>query len=248
MPRDWDATTYERLSAPLTAMGTDVLDRLVLRGDETVLDAGCGTGNVTRELYERLPRGRVIAVDAAPSMVDQARALLPADVDVRQADLLELDLGEQVDAVLSTATFHWVPDHDRLFANLHAALVPGGRLVAQCGGRGNVAEIKQAGLDVAGEPRFAAYFDGWTTDWTLAGPDETERRLHGAGFTDVWCWLSRVDVDPGDPAGYLSAICLGSFLARLPEDLHEPFVATALERLPDPLRLHYVRLNMLARA
>jgi len=100
----------------------------------------------------------------------------------------------------------------------------------------------------AGEPRFAAYFDGWTTDWTFAGPEETERRLHGAGFTDVWCWLSRVDVDPGDPAGYLGAICLGSFLARLPEDLHEPFVAAALERLPDPLRLRYVRLNMLARA
>jgi trans-aconitate 2-methyltransferase len=248
MPRDWDATTYERLSAPLTAMGTDVLDRLVLRGDETVLDAGCGTGNVTRELYERLPRGRVIAVDAAPSMVDQARALLPADVDVRQADLLELDLGEQVDAVLSTATFHWVPDHDRLFANLHAALVPGGRLVAQCGGHGNVAEVKQAGLEVATEPRFAAHFDGWATDWMFATPEETGRRLHGAGFTDVWCWLSRVDVDPGDPAGYLGAICLGSFLARLPEELHAPFVAAALERLPEPLRLHYVRLNMLARA
>jgi trans-aconitate 2-methyltransferase len=247
-PRDWDAATYERLAAPLTAMGTEVLDRLVLRGDETVLDAGCGTGNVTRVLLERLPRGGVIAVDAAPSMVREARELLPAAVDVRQADLLELRLDEPVDAVLSTATFHWVPDHDRLFANLHAALVPGGRLVAQCGGHGNVAEVKQAGLEVATEPRFAAHFDGWATDWMFATPEETGRRLHGAGFTDVWCWLSRVDVDPGDPAGYLGAICLGSFLARLPEELHAPFVAAALERLPAPLRLHYVRLNMLARA
>src|SRR5215207_232144 len=146
-----------------------------------------------------------------------------------------------------TATFHWVPDHDRLFANLHAALVPGGRLVAQCGGHGNVAEVKQAGLEVATEPRFAAHFDDWATDWMFATPEETGRRLHGAGFTDVWCWLSRVDVDPGDPAGYLGAICFGSFLARLPEDLHEPFVAAALERLPDPLEIHYVRLNILAR-
>src|SRR5918994_6898296 len=139
-PRDWDATTYARLSAPMTAMGSDVLDRLVLRGDETVLDAGCGTGNVTRLLVERLPRGRVIAVDAAPSMVEQARELLPPAVDVRRADLLELALDEPVDAILSTATFHWVPDHDRLVANLYAALKPGGRLVAQCGGHGNVAE------------------------------------------------------------------------------------------------------------
>jgi trans-aconitate 2-methyltransferase len=246
--RDWDATTYERLSAPMTAMGTEVLDRLVLRGDETVLDAGCGTGNVTRILLERLPRGRVIAVDAAPSMVEQARELLPPEVDVRRADLLELRLDEPVDAILSTATFHWIGDHDRLFATLHAALAPGGRLVAQCGGHGNVAEVKQAGFDVAAEPRFAPYFAGWETDWTFATPEDTERRLRAAGFSDVWCWLTRVDVDPGDPAGYLRAICLGSFVERLPDELREPFVAAALERLPDPLQLHYVRLNMLARA
>jgi len=247
-PRDWDAATYERLSAPLTAMGTDVLDRLVLRGDETVLDAGCGTGNVTRLLHERLPRGRVIAVDAAPSMVEQARALLPGAVDVRQADLLELNLEGPVDAVLSTATFHWIGDHERLFARLRAALKPGGRLVAQCGGHGNVAEIKQAGFDAASEPRFGAYFEGWASDWMFATAQDTERRLRAAGFRDVWCWLTRVDVDPGDPAGYLRAICLGSFLARLPEELREPFVAAALARLPAPLEIHYVRLNMLARA
>jgi trans-aconitate 2-methyltransferase len=248
MPRDWDAATYERLSAPLTAMGADVLDRLVLRGDETVLDAGCGTGNVTRLLYERLPRGRVIAVDAAPSMVEQARALLPPDVEVRRADLLELELDEPVDAVLSTATFHWVPDHDRLFVNLHAALAPGGRLVAQCGGHGNVAEVKHAGFEAAARAEFARHFEGWEADWNFATPEETERRLRAAGFAGVWCWPTRVDVDPGDPAGYLSAICLGSFLARLPEKLREPFVAAALELLPDPLRIHYVRLNILARA
>jgi trans-aconitate 2-methyltransferase len=246
--RDWDATTYERIAGPLTAMGSDVLDRLVLAGDETVLDAGCGTGNVTRLLLERLPRGRVIAVDAAPSMVEQARALLPGGSDVREADLLELDLGEQVDAVLSTATFHWVPDHDLLFSNLHDALKPGGRLVAQCGGFGNVAEVKAAGIDVAAGSPYAEHFAGWETDWTFATPEETERRLALAGFSDVWCWLTRVDVDPGDPAAYLRAICLGSFVARLPEGLRDPFVAAALERLPDPLQIHYVRLNILARA
>jgi len=246
-PRDWDATTYERLAGPMTAMGTEVLDRLVLGGDETVLDAGCGTGNVTRLLVERLPRGRVIAVDASPSMVQQARALLPPGVDVRQADLLELALDPPVDAILSTATFHWVPDHERLCANLYAALKPGGRLVAQCGGHGNVADVKQAGLEVAREAPYAEHFDGWATDWVFATPQEMERRLHAAGFADVWCWLSHVEVDPGDPAAYLRAICLGSFVARLPDELCDRFVADALERLPDPLLIRYVRLNILAR-
>ena len=104
------------------------------------------------------------------------------------------------------------------------------------------------GLDVAGEEPYARYFSDWTTDWEFATPQDTERRLRAAGFPDVWCWLSRVDVDPGDPAAYLRAICLGSFLPRLPEELREPFVAAALERLPDPLVIHYVRLNILARA
>src|ERR671915_816751 len=143
-PRDWDATSYERMSAPLEAMGRVVLARLDLRGDERVLDAGCGTGRVTAALIGRLPRGEVVAVDGSPAMVEQARARLDGRADVRVADPLELELERPVDAILSTATFHWIADHDRLFARLLAALVPGGRLAAQCGGAGNVAALEAA--------------------------------------------------------------------------------------------------------
>jgi trans-aconitate 2-methyltransferase len=247
MARDWDASSYERLSQPLAAMGVDVLARLELGGEETVLDAGCGTGKVTAALVERLPRGRVIAVDAAPSMVVQARERLPDSVDVRQADLLELALEAPVDAVLSTATFHWIADHDRLFANLLAALKPGGRLVAQCGGKGNVASVKAAGFAVAGREPFAEHLADWPGDWHFASPADTEARLRRLGFTDVWCWRTEVRVEPDDAAGYLGAICCGSFLERLPEELHEPFVDHVVAELPEPVVLEYVRLNILAR-
>ena len=239
-PRDWDATSYERLSAPMTAMGADVLDRLVLRGDETVLDAGCGTGNVTRVLRERLPHGRVIAVDAAPSMVAQARALLPADVDVRQADLLELELEEPLDAVFSTATFHWIGDHERLFVRLHGALRPGGRLVAQWGGQGNVADVTDAGFGAAAEPRFASYFDGWTGDWTFATPEATERRLRGAGFSDVWCWPTRVDVAPRRsgrlPQHDLPRVVPRAAARRAARPVHRRCPRAAARPARDPLR------------
>ena len=247
MPRDWDAAAYERLSAPLEAMGRDVLQRLELDGDETVLDAGCGTGRVTAALAERLPGGHVIAVDGSRAMVDEARRRLPESVEVREADLLELTVPDPVDAIVSTATFHWIGDHERLFSRLHDALKPGGRLVAQCGGAGNVAEVKQAGLDVARQAPYAEHLDGWPGDWNFASPAETERRLNDAGFTDVWCWSTRVDVDLDDPAGYLGAICLGSFLERLPTELHDGFIDAAVEALGTPLTIHYVRLNMLAR-
>jgi trans-aconitate 2-methyltransferase len=247
-PRDWNATAYERLSAPLEAMGREVLQRLELEGDETVLDAGCGTGRVTAVLVERLPHGHVIAVDGSPAMVEEARKRLPDTVDARVADLLELEIEPAVDAIVSTATFHWIGDHDRLFARLHAALKPGGRLVAQCGGAGNVAAVKQAGFTLASREPYAEHLGDWPGDWNFASPAETEGRLRRAGFSDIWCWSTRVDVDLDDPAGYLATICLGSFLERLPEELHERFIEDAVGLLGAPLTIEYVRLNMLARA
>ena len=147
MPRDWDAATYDRVSAPQTRWGRVVLDRLPLEGDERVLDAGCGTGRVTAMLLERLPRGRVVALDGSPSMIEQARARFAGDarVELVTADLAQpLPLAAPVDAILSTATFHWIPDHGALFRNLAAVLRPGGRLCAQCGGAGNVARVTAA--------------------------------------------------------------------------------------------------------
>ncbi len=134
----WDGQAYDRISGPMASMGLDVLDRLALAGDEVVLDAGCGSGRVTEALLARLPHGRVIALDASESMVAAARGRLAeqaARVDFRVGDLLELELQAPVDAVLSTATFHWISDHEHLFARLRGALRAGGRLVAQCGGR-----------------------------------------------------------------------------------------------------------------
>src|SRR5579863_5919184 len=138
---DWDASTYDRVADPQARWGAAVLERLPLTGDETVVDAGCGSGRVTQLLAARLPRGRVVALDSSPAMLDEARTRLAAagNVTFVHADLLELtpadlDGAAPVDAVFSTATFHWVPDHPRLFSNLAAILRPGGWLVAQCGG------------------------------------------------------------------------------------------------------------------
>jgi trans-aconitate 2-methyltransferase len=180
-------------------------------------------------------------------MIEQARAALGPGVELRVADLLELELDEPVDAILSTATFHWIADHDALFARLHAALRPGGRLAAQCGGEGNVAAVKAAGHAVGRREPFAEHLAGWAEDWNFQTPEATEARLRKAGFVDVWCWRTEVQVRPDDPVAYLGAICLGSFLERLPEALRDPFVKAALAELDEPMTLDYVRLNILAR-
>jgi len=243
--RDWDAATYHRVSSPHVEWANVLLDRLDLRGDETVLDAGCGSGRVTLMLAERLPEGRVIAVDQAPSMVEHAReALAGVSASVFQADLTELRLAEQVDAVFSNAVFHWIPDHDRLFARLYAALRPGGRLVAQCGGEGNVERFHAAAREVGAEPPYAAHLAGWRGPWNFAGPTEAAERLERPGFDEVDTWLEPYPVVPDDPESYLRSVCLGYHLEQLPQDLHEDYVRAVLQRSGE--ELDYVRLNITA--
>lgn len=242
-PRDWNAPAYEQISAPLEAMGRDVLSRLELCGDETVLDAGCGTGRVTAALLERLPRGRVIAVDGSPSMVEEARRRLPAGrVEFAVADLAQLELDEPVDHVLSTATFHWIPDHDALFARLYAALKAGGTLVAQCGGEDNIAGVLEA-IDRVGGPLAE-----WEGPWNFQSPEATEERLRRIGFSEVRAWRTEWPVDVGDdPRTYFATIMLGSHLERLPESERDAYVDAVLAELPHPIRVDYVRLNIDAR-
>jgi trans-aconitate 2-methyltransferase len=244
--RDWDAATYDRVSEPQVAMARRVLDRLPLEGHETVLDAGCGSGRVTQMLLDRLPRGRVVAVDSAPSMVEHARrALDPARASVLEADLAELELARPLDAAFSNAVFHWIDDHPALFGRLRAALRPGAWLVAQCGGRGNVARFHAAAKQAALAPPFAPYLAGWEGPWNFAGPEETAERLRAAGFEAVETWLEPYPVSPADPTGYLRTVCLGYHLERLPEELRATYVEAVHAR--SHAELDYVRLNIVAR-
>jgi trans-aconitate 2-methyltransferase len=242
--RDWDGATYDRISAPQHAWGREVLERLPLKGDEAVLDAGCGSGRVTELLVERLPRGKVIAVDASPSMVAAAKERLGQRADVRVMDLEDLELERPLDAILSTATFHWIPNHERLFSRLHAALRPGGRLVAQCGGEGNVRGTRTAAEAVGERAPFAPHLAGWEGPWNFSSAELAEARLRAAGFQQVRCWLREVTVYPPEPREFLRTVNLGSHLLRLPQELREPFVDAVHEIVGEPYKIDYVRLNI----
>jgi trans-aconitate 2-methyltransferase len=246
--REWDAETYDAVSDPQFEWGMEVLERLELRGDEVVVDAGCGSGRVTAELVSRLPKGRVIAVDGSAAMVEKAKERLGEDADYLVSDLLELELEEPVDLVFSTATLHWIPDHDALFRRLRAALKPGGRLVAQCGGQGNVATHTQVIAAVAADPEYAQHLTQAKGLWNFAGPEETESRLRDAGFADVRCWLQPKPVQPARPLEFISTVTLGPILDQLPEEKRKPFAEAVLAASEQPLTLGYVRLNMEATA
>jgi trans-aconitate 2-methyltransferase len=239
--REWNAEAYATLNAPMTERGDDAVARLELRGDETVLDAGCGTAEVTATLLARLPDGSVVALDGSLRMLDAARERLAGDARVSfvHADLERpLPLAEPVDAIVSTSTFHWVRDHDALFRHLAAVLKPGGQLVVDCGGDGNIAVVRDA-LAALGHPDHP---------WTYAGVEETERRLRAAGFVDLDVRLvPRVSRHPPDELErFLANVVLRTFVASLGRERGTQLVRDVAARLPDG-ELRWMRLEIVAR-
>ena len=215
----WDAETYDEISDPLVALALPVIDRLELSGEEWVLDAGCGSGRVTELLLDRA--AGVVGVDADPEMVLKARERMAGRARILQRGLEWMEFDEPFDAILSTATLHWIDDHEKVFARFAEALHPGGRLSFQCGGHGNLAGTLRAA--------------GAKPMWNFATPEETEERLVAAGFEQVVCWLEPAPVAPEDLRTYLETIVFRAY--------DDPAALAA--KVEDPV-LDYVRLNGVA--
>ncbi len=260
MTREWDASSYHRLSDPQYSWGQKVLQRISPRGDETVIDAGCGTARLTVELAQMLPRGRVIAVDLSENMLSKATATIAqtqapkrAPIELVCADLAALPFQDVADGVFSTAAFHWVKDHDAMFGSILRALKPGGWLIAQCGGGPNLLRLRQRTDRVMSGPEFREYFAGWHPPQNYQTDTETAARLKRIGFVDIACWLHNQDTRFADRETYrqfLATVTCHTHIARIPDPaLRERF----LDRLVDlsqqepELHLDYWRLNIGAR-
>jgi trans-aconitate 2-methyltransferase len=242
--RDWDAKSYDQISTPQQEWGASVVARLELHGDEAVLDAGCGTGRVTELVLARLPHGRVVAVDGSEAMTRTARERLdPARTTVICSDLLELALDEQLDAAVSTATFHWIHDHDALFRRIRAVLRPGAQFVAQCGGAGNIERARALGNELAHSEPYAESIGPIGELWNYATPEQTTARLERAGFEVSACWLEPKPTTPPNPREFLETVIFAPYLERLSPELRERFLDEIEPQLGDPLLLDYVRLN-----
>ncbi|HUM05247.1 MAG TPA: methyltransferase domain-containing protein [Terriglobales bacterium] len=256
--REWNAAEYHRLSAPQYAWGQRVLSELPLRGDERVLDAGCGSGRLTEPLLRSLPRGYVVGVDISCNMVAHAQQMLRGEFGARShfvaADLLALPFHEVFDGIFSTASFHWVLDHDALFGNLRNALRPGGWLHAQCGGGPNLARLRQRVRELGQTPAFSKWLGDFAEPWHFSNDDAAKSRLRSAGFHEIATSLecSPVCLSSNEQfQDYLRTFILHRHLEQLPAgDMRRLFTSTLAEISSaddPPWILDYWRLNLRAR-
>jgi trans-aconitate methyltransferase len=257
--REWNSAVYHRVSGPQVSWGKKVLARLRLRGDEVVLDAGCGTGRLTADLLEVLPRGRVVGIDLSQNMLNSAREHLSGpfgtQLSLVACDLLRLPFARVFDAIVSTAAFHWVLDHDRLFANLHSVLIPHGWLEAQCGGGPNLVRLRDRANALAATPRFAGYFAGFREPWLYQDAEGAAAGLRRAGFVEVETSLEAAPTVLDSSEQYREFVRNVIFLRHLEnlptEKEQDDFVAALTKQAADddpPFSLDYWRLNLRGRA
>jgi len=258
MSKEWNATLYHQISAPQVSWGKKVLARVSLRGDERLLDAGCGTGRLTRDLLEALPGGRVVALDVSQNMIDAARAYLEPDfagrVEFVGCDLLDLPFDSEFDGIFSTASFHWVLDHERLFQKLHRALRPGGWLIAQCGGAHNLDRLLQRVHRLMHSPAYAQSFAGFPFPWEFADAETGADRLRRAGFVEIETSLEEAPTSfPNAPEyqQFVESVILRQHLLRIPQaSVRQQFLTELTDQAAaddPPFTLDYWRLNLQGR-
>jgi trans-aconitate methyltransferase len=184
----WNPQDYAKHSSIQEAWARELLAQIDLQPDDAVLDIGCGDGRTTAVIAKSVPNGRVVGVDLSADMVSHAatqHCRPPVDnLRFAQADAAALPFTAEFSVVFSNATLHWVPDQRAAVHGIARALRPGGRLIAQMGGHGNVSEVIAAFEHISGSARWRS----------VVKPGELPYRFHVPASYESWLLESGMEV------------------------------------------------------
>jgi trans-aconitate 2-methyltransferase len=259
---EWNAEIYHEVSVVQEKWGQDVISRDKWIGNEIVMDAGCGTGRVTRILAQKVSKGgRVYAVDIDSNMISHARKNLKEfeNVIVIQSDLTDIKLPRKVDVIFSNAVIHWILDHKTLFKHFWDLLSSKtdndkrAKILVQCGGYGNLTRVYKLMRQIKESAEFKGHFVNWKEPWYFANSDDTEKLLAEIGFTNIDVNLSDGITTFPDSESYsqfIKTVVMKPFLQYLPDDqLKDRYLKLFLDKVEKSglsWTLDYVRLNILA--
>jgi len=231
---DWNPKAYATNSSAQEAWGSALHEKLKLCDGETIIDLGCGDGRLTAALARQNPSGHTIGLDASPAMVEYARtayADLPG-LEFHQADARSFHVDMPADALVSSAALHWIAELDQAFQASWHALRPGGRLLFQMGGTGNIAEVEEAAWEVVAQPQWHDFFKGFELPWHLHSCEEAQEALSKSGFETLRVEFLERDMVHENPEaflGWMRATWFG-MTARVPEARREALLAAIGER------------------
>ena len=190
MKFEFDGEKYKRASKQQKAWGKKLISELELRGDERILDLGCGDGTLTAQLAELVPDGSVLGIDASQSMIETARKNhAGANLRFELRDIDAIDFESEFDLVFSNATLHWIKNHERLLANVFESLKERGTARLQFAGDGNCSNLIRVVREVMEAKEYAAYFGEFDWPWYMPTVQQYRRLLDEVAFSEkkVWC-------------------------------------------------------------
>ena len=214
----------------------ELIAKLNLRGDEHVLDVGCGDGKVTAEIARAVPRGAVTGTDASAEMIAFARKTFPTseirNLKFQVSDARKISFKTQFDLVFSNAALHWVDDHEAILRGAAAALKPSGRLVVSCGGKGNAHDVFLSLRPEMRLKRWREYFRKMPMPYFFFAPADYEKWLPRFGFKIQALNLAPKDATYAGAKGFATWLRTTwlPFVQRVPENLREEFIAAVTAR------------------
>jgi trans-aconitate methyltransferase len=229
----WDAGEYAKHSSVQQQWARELIGKLAWRGDERVLDIGCGDGKVTAEIARvAVPRGSVLGIDSSADMIGFASRQFTDVANLRflRMNARDITLRCEFDVVFSNAALHWVVDHRPVLRGIAAALKPGGRVLLQMGGKGNAATMVETIERVAASRAWSRWFDRFAFPYGFHGTKDYDSWLRDAGFEPVRIELIPKDAahDPQSLAGWVRTTWL-PWTDRVPAEERETFIGEVVE-------------------
>lgn len=239
MTYQFDADAYEKASAHQKEWGLRLIGELDLRGNERILDLGCGDGRLTAELARFVPQGSVLGIDASEGMIEAAQKHASNNLRFEVKDIDTLNWDREFDLVLSNATLHWIKDHARLLHNVFRALRAGGVGRFNFAGDGNCSHFFKVIRETMMLPQYRPYFDEFDWPWFMPTTQQYETLMRQSEFGDFRVWAENVDrFFPGAEAmiRWIDQPSLVPFLSYVAQEDRQGFRAFVIERMVQETR------------